>query len=988
MSERVILNKNQAQIDGILDGSQKLLQILTTESRPSSEFNEFITPLPNMVIGSDGRFAYTNHLLNPYEREHWWIPMDHCYARPWNWRPESTFLRPTKTLFMPKVPSSRKKTTNPLAPIQECDDVVDVVTDSEEPTPIYDKVKAKHLMEECEKHAAMARVDEGNDDWEESVSRLNWTTTQNRLFNGVVSILNADHLARLAHSNSHNEAIARRVTIDKSVERMRRLMATVSWDPKYTQWLHQILIDHLNTSYLAAYLDILQTLRSKLPTFVDKMMGAANSSKLSILSYETLFPLLKRPWDPVALSLMQDKPKKLPGNPVIVVVPSTPISSKRMLKWISLLSNLATVITVPANYGGGLHKTTMMNCVDQMFVITRNKIQDIRLDYPGRSIVLAGFGFGATLALQLAQVEQVLCVISIGFSLLTADGKRGEPDDNLLELQCPVLFVIGQCSNTSLQEDMEDLRERMRVETGLIVVGNADDNLRVSKKKRKSEGITQSIVDRCVADEIGEFISGVILSPYPPQLRQSPTNLTTEGLVSKKLKSERKRYNSNTSSIDSEPPSPTPRISRPGQNNSHLGRPPGSKSKAKMEAKWAAQGTTPSSPSNSPPHLSNTPDTSSNDSILTDKLSLNNPDSFPAVKKLKTLKPTVVSPEKATINQHTSLAISNQNTAKAMGLQNRSLSGLLQGDVSSLMQSKSNSSGIRVLENVKITGGLNPKFFSNNGKMIDMSKVSVINPKSNNVNSLVLLPDGKIKSFAPNIKIPGGRYITSKRQLLGNRPPKSVKKVSYISQPMQTNLSPPTNLTSQDIMNLPIIFADDNQILDNTLTQTVPSSPNSKILSANSGSKFMLINNKPSNFIISPNPKSTNVTQPAKVTPKYTKIILSSKRTTEQTPTTSSVVKKITNLPSEISVRKVNPSETSTASQSEELDLENEIVASTLFKRKVEDTDAEGLEIVSNKPEEAQMSTEGESLKRTANEANIDNEDESTPSKVSKVETA
>lgn len=48
------------------------------------------------------------------------------------------------------------------------------------------------------------------------------------------------------------------------------------------------------------------------------------------------------------------------------------------------------------------------------------------------------------------------------------------------------------------QEDMEDLRERMRVETGLIVVGSADDNLRVSKKKKKAEGITQSIVDRCV----------------------------------------------------------------------------------------------------------------------------------------------------------------------------------------------------------------------------------------------------------------------------------------------------------------------------------------------------------------------------------------------------------------------------------------------------------------------------------------------------------
>lgn len=48
------------------------------------------------------------------------------------------------------------------------------------------------------------------------------------------------------------------------------------------------------------------------------------------------------------------------------------------------------------------------------------------------------------------------------------------------------------------QEDMEDLRERMRVETGLIVVGSADNNLRVSKRKKKTEGITQSVVDRCV----------------------------------------------------------------------------------------------------------------------------------------------------------------------------------------------------------------------------------------------------------------------------------------------------------------------------------------------------------------------------------------------------------------------------------------------------------------------------------------------------------
>lgn len=93
---------------------------------------------------------------------------------------------------------------------------------------------------------------------------------------------------------------------------------------------------------------------------------------------------------------------------------------------------------------------TMTNCVDQMLASTRTKLQEIRNEFPGRNIILVGFNAGAALALQVAQVEPVLCVICLGFSLLTAEGRRGDPDDNLLELQSPVLFVIGQCSNTSL----------------------------------------------------------------------------------------------------------------------------------------------------------------------------------------------------------------------------------------------------------------------------------------------------------------------------------------------------------------------------------------------------------------------------------------------------------------------------------------------------------------------------------------------------------
>lgn len=93
---------------------------------------------------------------------------------------------------------------------------------------------------------------------------------------------------------------------------------------------------------------------------------------------------------------------------------------------------------------------TMMNCVDQMLASTRSKLQEVRAEFPNKNIILIGFNAGAALALQVAQVEPVLCVVCLGFSLSTAEGRRGDPDDNLLELQCPVLFVIGQNSNTSL----------------------------------------------------------------------------------------------------------------------------------------------------------------------------------------------------------------------------------------------------------------------------------------------------------------------------------------------------------------------------------------------------------------------------------------------------------------------------------------------------------------------------------------------------------
>lgn len=203
------------------------------------------------------------------------ILIEHCYARPHNWKPESNFLKPTKTLFI-QHQNHKNRSINLLAPIQDHDDLIDVCSVQTESPTIYDDGKAKHLMEECERHASCARVSEGDENWEDSISkyncirkcrfiphellhfRINWTHSQLKLFNGIVPILNNDHLARLAYAGIHNEPIFRRTVIDKSVKRLRHLFATTLWDSKLTQWLHQLLIDHLSTSYLTSYLDILQ----------------------------------------------------------------------------------------------------------------------------------------------------------------------------------------------------------------------------------------------------------------------------------------------------------------------------------------------------------------------------------------------------------------------------------------------------------------------------------------------------------------------------------------------------------------------------------------------------------------------------------------------------------------------------------------------------------------------------------------------------------
>lgn len=72
---------------------------------------------------------------------------------------------------------------------------------------------------------------------------------------------------------------------------------------------------------------------------------------------------------------------------------------------------LGLTIVVNSHLGVNSTRMTMVAALEQLVQASRAKIQEVRMDHPGRPIVLIGFNSGAALACQVSDKKNFLSIV-------------------------------------------------------------------------------------------------------------------------------------------------------------------------------------------------------------------------------------------------------------------------------------------------------------------------------------------------------------------------------------------------------------------------------------------------------------------------------------------------------------------------------------------------------------------------------------------------
>lgn len=387
-----------------------------------------------------------------------------------------------------------------------------------------------------------------------------WTQQMDRLYYKILQILQQYYLTKLVYEKSPNGAVRMINLMENTSLQLRHSFANIAgWDNELLIWLHNLFTTKLpsHEHLISIYHEVMQYLSKRLPALIDKFYaldrfsssitttpansvattpvhpssganpsagGGQRTRHSSVSQHHSISSTLSLEEDPAAKFVLDNTKatsKRLASNPLIMLVPGGPSipsqpTSARMEYWKSLLSSMGQLINVNIPFRPDQGAPEILQVVKTSI---RDKIRDTRKKKFNelRPLILVGFNQGSLIAIQCALENpgQVSTIICLGFTQSSINGFRGDLDDPMLDMNIPILFVVGQMASTATLDALERLRESMsRSDTGLVVVGGANDKLIVSYRKKLYEGITQYHVDKSIADEMYEFVNSINMQ-YP-----------------------------------------------------------------------------------------------------------------------------------------------------------------------------------------------------------------------------------------------------------------------------------------------------------------------------------------------------------------------------------------------------------------------------------------------------------------------------------------
>ncbi|KAI6240411.1 hypothetical protein M3Y99_00473300 [Aphelenchoides fujianensis] len=152
-------------------------------------------------------------------------------------------------------------------------------------------------------------------------------------------------------------------------------------------------------------------------------------------------------------------------------------------------------------------RTLVHLCLD----LVRRRVKELVKRRPDDHVFLAGWGISTLINMQaLQKVAGVAGVLNFAYPMRSPLGFRGTVDDSTCITYCASLFVVGDAGmNVNLQE-LQTMRKNMICDSGVIVVGGADDHLYVSPLFLSVERVSQHCVDRMILDHVVDFMKLVI----------------------------------------------------------------------------------------------------------------------------------------------------------------------------------------------------------------------------------------------------------------------------------------------------------------------------------------------------------------------------------------------------------------------------------------------------------------------------------------------